>query len=184
MFCLRMSFPSNRQSSSQGVGPALSLCLLPHTQPATKGCWLGLPAAWVLPQPHPISCLDSFKSLPASKAPIIPPVGGALGTPTHYLHFSLPNLAGPPLVPGESPGWSAWGYHAQSRPPPPPVACPSLPPSLCTSSSCACEAFSTAPTPPLIPHPLVFVPHTISPRRARKLLPSLSICTPDPYTRL
>lgn len=55
---------SNRQSSSQGVGPALSLFLLPHTQPATKGCSFGLPAALGSAPASPNQLLGQFPEPP------------------------------------------------------------------------------------------------------------------------
>lgn len=194
MLCLRMSFPSSRQNSSQGVSPALSLFLLPHTQPATKCGWFCPPAAllWALREPHPISFLDSFqeppKRPPCCQCTHRPAIRGS--SRNSNLLPSFPSSNSPPPLPppppltlGESPGWSAWGLHHTVRPTAP-IPCPFLPPSLGTSPSCLVMSFQLTPQ-----HPLFHTSSSLSfiqksPCYAQKLLPSLNFCALDPYTCL
>lgn len=93
--------------------------------------------------------------------PIFPPLGGALGTPTCYLHFPPPNLSAPPRpCPSlqEKAQVGQLGVYTTQSGPTAPIPCPFLPPSLGTSPSCACDVFSTAPILPLIPRLLIFAP--------------------------
>lgn len=98
MFCLRMSPPSSRQTSNEGISPALSLFLLSHTQL----CAAGSASQHLRPLgPHPISCLDDFKSLlnglPASSAPLTPPLVGELSEPQPVILTTSPKPGDPSL---------------------------------------------------------------------------------------
>lgn len=161
-----MSPPSSRRTSNKGISPALSLFLLSHTQLCAAG---STSQHLRLLGPHPISCLDGFKSLlnglPASSAPLTPPLVGELSEPQPVILTTSPNLETPHSR--RKPRLFSLGFTSSSlyhtAQPTTPIPCFFLPPSLRTALSDARNAFPAAPTPAFIPRLFFFVPPRKSP---------------------